>query len=60
VAVTPCADADGVRAALASKLTGDEVILLLSSGPLDGLADSLPPWLEARFPEAPARAANHG
>lgn len=30
-------------------LRGDEVVLLLSSGPLDGLADSLPQALDARF-----------
>jgi UDP-N-acetylmuramate: L-alanyl-gamma-D-glutamyl-meso-diaminopimelate ligase len=43
--------ADGV-AALARMdklLGGDEVVLLLSSGPLDGLAQSLPPWLDRRF-----------
>jgi UDP-N-acetylmuramate: L-alanyl-gamma-D-glutamyl-meso-diaminopimelate ligase len=34
---------------LASSLCGDEVVLLLSSGPLDGLAVSLPQMLEARF-----------
>jgi UDP-N-acetylmuramate: L-alanyl-gamma-D-glutamyl-meso-diaminopimelate ligase len=30
-------------------LKGDEVILLLSSGPLDALPETLPPWLEQRF-----------
>ena len=34
---------------LAATLAGDEVILLLSSGPLDGLPQSLPPWLENTF-----------
>jgi UDP-N-acetylmuramate: L-alanyl-gamma-D-glutamyl-meso-diaminopimelate ligase len=46
--------ADG-RAALedlARTLRGDEVVLLLSSGPLDGLADSLPAWLDQRFGDA--------
>ena len=36
-------------AELAATLAGDEVILLLSSGPLDGLPETLPPWLETRF-----------
>jgi UDP-N-acetylmuramate: L-alanyl-gamma-D-glutamyl-meso-diaminopimelate ligase len=47
VAVSP--DADAVLADLAMNLSGDEVILLLSSGPLDGLPARLPPWLERRF-----------
>jgi UDP-N-acetylmuramate: L-alanyl-gamma-D-glutamyl-meso-diaminopimelate ligase len=34
---------------LKSTLTGDEAILLLSSGPLAGLADALPPILDASF-----------
>jgi UDP-N-acetylmuramate: L-alanyl-gamma-D-glutamyl-meso-diaminopimelate ligase len=34
---------------LDGQLGGDEVILLLSSGPLDGLAETLPPRLDARF-----------
>lgn len=34
---------------LKAKLKGDEVILLLSSGPLDGLAMSLPKMLDASF-----------
>ncbi|HEY5107894.1 MAG TPA: Mur ligase family protein [Caulobacteraceae bacterium] len=34
---------------LCVSLRGDEVVLLLSSGPLDGLAASLPPMLDARF-----------
>ncbi len=49
VAVTAAADAGAVIADLAAILTGEEVILLLSSGPLDGLPETLPPWLEARF-----------
>ena len=38
-----------VLADLESSLTGDEVVLLLSSGPLDGLARSAPSMLDARF-----------
>ncbi|MBA3810127.1 MAG: hypothetical protein H0X27_00475 [Caulobacteraceae bacterium] len=34
---------------LTSNLAGNEVILLLSSGPLDGLAESLPRMLDQRF-----------
>ncbi len=34
---------------LRTSLRGDEVVLLLSSGPLDGLAASLPPVLDAHF-----------
>ncbi len=49
VPVTPLADGPAVIGALGASLTGEEVILLLSSGPLDGLPKTLPPWLEARF-----------
>ena len=35
--------------ALQAMLRGDEVVLLLSSGPLDGLAHSVPDMLQARF-----------
>ena len=38
-----------VLADLSRTLSGDEVVLLLSSGPLDGLAESLPPLLDQRF-----------
>ena len=38
-----------VLASLADSLSGDEVVLLLSSGPLDGLAATLPPVFDARF-----------
>jgi UDP-N-acetylmuramate: L-alanyl-gamma-D-glutamyl-meso-diaminopimelate ligase len=38
-----------VLANLADSLGGDEVVLLLSSGPLDGLAATLPPMFDARF-----------
>ncbi|HEY1559524.1 MAG TPA: Mur ligase family protein [Caulobacteraceae bacterium] len=37
-------------ATLEADLNGDEVVLLLSSGPLDGLAATLPAMLEKRFP----------
>jgi UDP-N-acetylmuramate: L-alanyl-gamma-D-glutamyl-meso-diaminopimelate ligase len=36
---------------LARRLAGDEVVLLLSSGPLAGLSESLPAWLDRRFGE---------
>jgi UDP-N-acetylmuramate: L-alanyl-gamma-D-glutamyl-meso-diaminopimelate ligase len=48
-------DAVGVRsgsealADLDTTLKGDEVVLLLSSGPLDGLTLTVPAMLEARF-----------
>lgn len=50
---------DGVRTAeeataALSALTGDEVVLLLSSGPLLGLPDSLPPVFDALYAEAAA------
>ncbi len=52
---------DGVETAEAatsalSRLTGDEVVLLLSSGPLLGLPDSLPPVFDARYGERNAAA----
>jgi UDP-N-acetylmuramate: L-alanyl-gamma-D-glutamyl-meso-diaminopimelate ligase len=40
--------ADAVIAAL-SRLSGEEVVLLLSSGPLLGLPDSLPPLFDERY-----------
>jgi UDP-N-acetylmuramate: L-alanyl-gamma-D-glutamyl-meso-diaminopimelate ligase len=46
--------ADETFSHLAQRLRGDEVVLLLSSGPLAGLADTLPPWLEKKFPDGPA------
>jgi UDP-N-acetylmuramate: L-alanyl-gamma-D-glutamyl-meso-diaminopimelate ligase len=52
VPVTPVADGAAVLADLADTLAGDEVILLLSSGPLDALPETLPPWLESRFAAA--------
>jgi UDP-N-acetylmuramate: L-alanyl-gamma-D-glutamyl-meso-diaminopimelate ligase len=50
VAVSPMAGAGAVLADLEAALAGDEVILLLSSGPLDGLPQTLPALLERRFP----------
>ena len=49
VDASPMANGDAVLADLAASLTGEEVVLLLSSGPLDGLAERLPAELEARF-----------
>jgi UDP-N-acetylmuramate: L-alanyl-gamma-D-glutamyl-meso-diaminopimelate ligase len=49
VPATPARGAADVLADLAETLAGDEVILLLSSGPLDGLARSLPAMLDERF-----------
>jgi UDP-N-acetylmuramate: L-alanyl-gamma-D-glutamyl-meso-diaminopimelate ligase len=45
--------ADAATAAL-SALAGDEVVLLLSSGPLLGLPDSLPPVFDSLYAEAAA------
>ncbi len=45
----PVAGRQAVLDALEASLTGDEAILLLSSGPLDGLAEALPPILDTRF-----------
>jgi UDP-N-acetylmuramate: L-alanyl-gamma-D-glutamyl-meso-diaminopimelate ligase len=45
--------ADEATAAL-SALSGDEVVLLLSSGPLLGLPDSLPPMFDRLYAEAAA------
>lgn len=49
VDASPMANGDAVLADLAASLTGEEVVLLLSSGPLDGLAERLPAELESRF-----------
>jgi UDP-N-acetylmuramate: L-alanyl-gamma-D-glutamyl-meso-diaminopimelate ligase len=43
------AGAAATLAEVEARVTGDEVVLLLSSGPLDGLAESLPAWLDQRF-----------
>jgi UDP-N-acetylmuramate: L-alanyl-gamma-D-glutamyl-meso-diaminopimelate ligase len=50
VPVTPLADAAAVLTDLSATLAGEEVVLLLSSGPLDGLPATLPPLLDGRFP----------
>jgi UDP-N-acetylmuramate: L-alanyl-gamma-D-glutamyl-meso-diaminopimelate ligase len=49
VNVQSAANGAAVHEDLARTLKGDEVVLLLSSGPLDGLADTLPKWLDERF-----------
>jgi UDP-N-acetylmuramate: L-alanyl-gamma-D-glutamyl-meso-diaminopimelate ligase len=49
VATAAVADRQAVLKQLDADLTGNEVLLLLSSGPLAGLADALPPVLDARF-----------
>lgn len=48
VAVAPMAGGGAVLDALRG-MAGDEVVLLLSSGPLDGLADTAPRLLDATF-----------
>jgi len=49
VDVTPLPTGQTVLDDMSANLTGKEAILLLSSGPLDGLADTLPPMLDTRF-----------
>jgi UDP-N-acetylmuramate: L-alanyl-gamma-D-glutamyl-meso-diaminopimelate ligase len=49
VAAELAAGGAAVMARLEALLTGAEVVLLLSSGPLDGLPQSLPPRLDARW-----------
>jgi UDP-N-acetylmuramate: L-alanyl-gamma-D-glutamyl-meso-diaminopimelate ligase len=49
VTVTPAPSGAGALAHLEAKLPDTAVVLLLSSGPLDGLADTLPAWLDQRF-----------
>ena len=49
VPVIPVGDRAETIAALAAALKGDEVLLLLSSGPLDGLAEAAPVWLDKTF-----------
>lgn len=49
---TPCMltpDAAAAQAELQAMLRPGDVVLLLSSGPLGGLAQSLPPWADAAF-----------
>ena len=52
VAVRAMADGAATLAELDAGLAGNEVVLLLSSGPLDGLAETLPPRLDAKFSPA--------
>ncbi|MFZ4070177.1 MAG: Mur ligase family protein [Caulobacterales bacterium] len=49
VRVTPAENGAAALAHLQAQMTGGEVVLLLSSGPLDGLADRVPAWLDQRF-----------
>jgi UDP-N-acetylmuramate: L-alanyl-gamma-D-glutamyl-meso-diaminopimelate ligase len=49
VAAEGVANAGEALADLGARLRGDEVLLLLSSGPLDGLTASLPAMLDERF-----------
>ncbi len=49
VRTTPISGQKDALDELESSLTGEEAILLLSSGPLAGLADALPPMLDASF-----------
>jgi UDP-N-acetylmuramate: L-alanyl-gamma-D-glutamyl-meso-diaminopimelate ligase len=51
VAATGVASGPAALAELSASLTGEEVVLLLSSGPLDGLAASLPAMMDDRFGE---------
>lgn len=55
VPVEPAPSAEVATRAL-SALAGDEVVLLLSSGPLLGLPDSLPAVFDALYAETPAMA----
>jgi UDP-N-acetylmuramate: L-alanyl-gamma-D-glutamyl-meso-diaminopimelate ligase len=48
-AVVGARDAADVLQGLSGRLTGDEVVLLLSSGPLEGLAVSAPALLDRMF-----------
>jgi len=49
VAASGVASGAEALATLEASLTGHEVVLLLSSGPLDGLAVTVPVMLDARF-----------
>ena len=49
VATAQVADREAALRELDAELKGNEVLLLLSSGPLAGLADALPPVMDARF-----------
>ena len=49
VQTEPVAGRQAALDALEATLKGDEAVLLLSSGPLDGLVEALPPVLDARW-----------
>jgi UDP-N-acetylmuramate: L-alanyl-gamma-D-glutamyl-meso-diaminopimelate ligase len=49
VAVRATDGAEAAHAELERSLTGDEVVLLLSSGPLYGLVETVPAWLDQKF-----------
>ncbi|KAF0184741.1 MAG: UDP-N-acetylmuramate: L-alanyl-gamma-D-glutamyl-meso-diaminopimelate ligase [Hyphomonadaceae bacterium] len=49
IAVELAENAESATTKLSTQLNGDETVLLLSSGPLDGLANTLPPILDANF-----------
>lgn len=49
IAARAMADAGQVQAELARDMQASDVVLLLSSGPLDGLPASLPAWADGRF-----------
>jgi UDP-N-acetylmuramate: L-alanyl-gamma-D-glutamyl-meso-diaminopimelate ligase len=49
VPVAAARDAAAAMAELEAGITGDEVVLLLSSGPLYGLVEAVPGWLETKF-----------
>jgi UDP-N-acetylmuramate: L-alanyl-gamma-D-glutamyl-meso-diaminopimelate ligase len=49
VATAQVSDREAALKELDAELKGNEVLLLLSSGPLAGLADALPPVMDARF-----------
>lgn len=49
IAVVPAPDATAAHAVLERDIRPDDVVLLLSSGALEGLADSVPAWLDQQF-----------
>jgi UDP-N-acetylmuramate: L-alanyl-gamma-D-glutamyl-meso-diaminopimelate ligase len=49
VTVFPAANGQEVLSELKGELRPGDVVLLLSSGPLDGLARTVPEWLDAKF-----------
>jgi UDP-N-acetylmuramate: L-alanyl-gamma-D-glutamyl-meso-diaminopimelate ligase len=50
IAAEPIAEADAAVAAITAQWRADDVVLLLSSGPLGGLAERLPGLAERQFP----------